>query len=313
MELQFSKAKKSLAEEPQTIGLLWAPDLWCREKPYFNDANWWGAIGFLTATMVHTRHSGFSAEVRCGVNWDQSLEAIKAHLAGLILVTDMRSDFFGDKYPVHNYLTSGTAHAVMGSFESGEFRDTYAHPNLRCLPACYKICAKRREMIGHRFSFGLVGGVFRCWKDELDSHCREIIEAERDQQSSSNLGEASDADLVSAAGVTDKNLRNAKSESVTEHLTPIKDAEEEAECIVCLERSPTFVSKKCGHFGICGTCRKWMCKEHFNKYKKQQSQTPPAYLRMDQVADAKLTCPICRTVTRAVYVDRNYKDVIYPV
>ena len=63
--------------------------------------------------MVLTRHAGLSADEGCGVHWDQSLEVVEAHLAGLMLVTDMRSEFFGDRYPVHNYLTSGTAHAVL--------------------------------------------------------------------------------------------------------------------------------------------------------------------------------------------------------
>jgi len=76
--------------------------------------------------------------------------------------------------------------------------------------------------------------------------------------------------------------------------------EAESECMVCLVRPPTFVFEKCGHFGVCGKCWKYMCKS-------------PAALVMEKVADAKLMCPYCRAVTRAVHHSRYSGTEFYPV
>ena len=42
VELRFSKALSPATAE--FVGIIWAPDLFCVDKCYFNDANFWGAM-----------------------------------------------------------------------------------------------------------------------------------------------------------------------------------------------------------------------------------------------------------------------------
>ena len=56
VELRFTNAKKVTEK---TVGILWVPDLFCVDKPYFNDANWNGAMGFIQETMVWRRYEQF--------------------------------------------------------------------------------------------------------------------------------------------------------------------------------------------------------------------------------------------------------------
>ena len=320
VELRFSKAKKTAA---QSIGILWAPDLFCVGKPYFNDANFSGAMGFMTAMMVYERYGSLCTDGGSGLPaFDNALEVFKAHLAGVIVLTDMRSEFFGDRYPIHQYKTSGKAHAVLGTFVNGEFRDTYAHEKLRCLPACYKVRPKSYQVMNHSFDldslcselFGRRPAALRTNADE-DRLIGTTAAGETDGQSTS-----ADEDWSIAASVDVETCQASTSADEEPSSTPagfwaavvhVQD-EAESECMVCLERSPTFVFEKCGHLGVCYKCRQWMCKEHFNKNKSEQSQISPGGLRMDKVADAKLKCPYCRAVTRTLHRNQ-YTGTAYPV
>ena len=53
VELRFTNFKKATEK---TVGMLWLSDLFCVDKPYFNDANWNGALGFIQEAMVWQRY-----------------------------------------------------------------------------------------------------------------------------------------------------------------------------------------------------------------------------------------------------------------
>ena len=86
----------------------------------------------------------------------------------------------------------------------------------------------------------------------------------------------------------------------------------QTECMVCLSRPPTLVFEVCGHYGVCGPCRKWMCKEQFNRRKSEQCRVPPAALKMEKVANVPIMCPYCRNVTRTIRRS-EYTGTTYPV
>ena len=73
VELQFKQTERPGTEKPQIVGVLWAPALQCAGKPYLNDENWWGAIGFLTATLADTRNGSLSTDKKnnpiCKSRW----------------------------------------------------------------------------------------------------------------------------------------------------------------------------------------------------------------------------------------------------
>ena len=49
-EIVFSKTAEV---ETETVGILWAPDLYCVGKPYLNDANYWGAMEFIRLSLAN--------------------------------------------------------------------------------------------------------------------------------------------------------------------------------------------------------------------------------------------------------------------
>ena len=70
-----------------------------------------------------------------------------------------------------------------------------------------------------------------------------------------------------------------------------------------LVQTPTFVYEKCGHLGVCGPCRKWMCVAQYNK-RKTTRRLAPHEVRMDKAAQARVPCPYCRELTTMVYKDK---------
>ena len=292
VELRFTNAKKVTEK---TVGILWVPDLFCVDKPYFNDANWNGAMGFIQETMVWQRYEQLCGDEGIGIptlNESSRLlaqERLRAHLGGIIVLSDVRSNFLGDQYAVHSMKMSGVAHAVLGTIANGVFQDTYADQKIVCMPACYKVRPLCYEVMNHSFDFWA-----QSWASKSASAARET-----DQQSNS---------VEVPAGFT------LQPSSIYVGLcTSMAEDDAPSDCVVCLERPPTFVFKKCGHLGVCGKCRKWMCKEQFNKSKAKQSQVSPAHLKMDRKLQAlSLKCPYCRQITQVLHCSQ-YTGVVYTV
>jgi len=67
----------------------------------------------------------------------------------------MRSNYFGDSMPIHQWNMSGKMHAVQGTFANSDFRDTYANQKIGCLPICYRIRDRPKQyyVMDHSFDF----------------------------------------------------------------------------------------------------------------------------------------------------------------
>ena len=314
---------------PHTIGILWAPDLFCVGKSHFNDSNYWGAIDYMMFALACERYDDLSImDQSACTTLDEKKQCLRAHLAGILVVTEMRSNYFGNRFPLHQWCMSGKLHAVQGTFANGEFRDTSAHDKLACLPACYRIRSRASEyhVAGHSFDF---------WSDELHSSCSgqsHGLDGSANTDFSTNIIDlhilANFASTSSAAACgTDDGLVASANEGFSTDIISTSSAaacgaaerhpndianESEAECMVCLSRPPTFVLKACGHFGLCRCCWKWMCKEQFNRNESERGKLSPATLKTKQVANVAITCPICRQVSIAVHCN-NYTETKYAV
>ena len=134
VELQYNESQGAPS---RTIGVLWTPDLFCDGKYYFSDDNYRGVVGFLKATTLLQRFDTLSGGTRT-LDLHKAQSLLQKHLAGFVLITDMRSEYFGERMPLHQWKMSGIAHVVNGTIMNGEFVDANAC-SIGCLPSCYKI------------------------------------------------------------------------------------------------------------------------------------------------------------------------------
>ena len=162
----------------------------------------------------------------------------------------------GAPYTVRSMEMSGTAHVVLGRFANGVFQATYAGQKFACMPACYKVHPLCYEVPDHSFDF---------WASSCFRKLTSVV-GETGQQSNS---------VEVPAGFTLQ-----PSSSYVGFCASMAEDDPPEDCVVCLERPPTFVFKKCGHLVVCGKCRKWMCKEQFNQNEDTKSQVSPAHLKM---------------------------------
>ena len=244
-----------------------------------------------TATVALQRYASLLGESTTDVALAQ--EALKKHLAGLIMVTDMRSDYFTGGYAVQNWKISGLAHAVQGTIADGEFCDTYAHSSLCIQPPCYKISLqdvtkKRYWLSNHSFDF---------WCGENSG--RTVSEV-------SGMGSKSEA-----TGSADNLLKmpaGFKLTMPTEKNSP--------ECMVCLGRPATLLFERCGHLGVCGQCAKFMLNEQNMKNKSKGSSKGTANtskLGLSKLSHLSMHCPYCRETSRVVHPSHYRRQIIYPV
>ena len=125
VELQYNESQGAPS---RTIGVLWTPDLFCDGKYYFSDDNYRGVVGFLKATTLLQRFDTLSGGTRT-LDLHEAQSLLQKHLAGFVLITDMRSEYFGERMPLHQWKMSGIAHVVNGTIMmNGEFVDTNASP-----------------------------------------------------------------------------------------------------------------------------------------------------------------------------------------
>ena len=316
VEIQFRRPNSAIAH---TIGILWAPDLFCVGKSLFNDSNYWGAMTYMSVTLACERYVSLSTRTEPEplstrepepepVNEApypsvrEAMHSLRAHLAGVLVITDMRSNYFGDGLPLHKWHMSGKMHAVQGTFANGEFRDTCAHEKIACSPACYRIRDRARPYHVMNHSFGFWSEEF--YTDEVPAGfvlqtcpqetCPESVSVSSCAVATSTLGTENKERLVGTIAWCAWRMETT------------------SECMVCLSRPPTFVLKVCGHCGLCGHCWKWMCKEQFNKNRSERCQVSPAALKTKQVANVAIQCPYCRQVTQAVHHSR-YTGTMYSV
>ena len=283
VEFQFSNPPKTSDE---TIGVLWAPHLFCIAKPWFNENNYQGAITFMmnvVAWNLRDRRDDSTTDLTSQSGTTQAIEAVnglRKRLSGLLVLTDMRSESFAGKWALHQWNVSGKVHALQGQFVDGEFLDTYRYQNLAPAPVCYRIFARmgKRALFQHnRIDF-------------LDSS-EEVLGCQVPSD-----------DSVQAVEVNQ--TERQRHSQVLQELP--------RECMVCLHRSPSFVFQACGHHGVCNFCRKWMCKQQYNKNKSDGCKVTPAVLTMDKAAKMALSCPYCRRSSKTMH-ETKYSGSVFHV
>ena len=323
-----------------TIGILWSPDLFCVDKLCFNETNYQGVTNYMVAALALQRSQVLRG---CSINPQEvpcvntAIHTMKSHLEGLLVVTDMRSNYFGESYPLHQWRISGKVHAVQGLFANGSFQDTCTSGKLACAPPCYRLRprAKPYYLTNHSFEFwsedflsrtvqkppvtleGIVYAREECLYVNNSSCVRNQTSVCPDTCSPSSI-----ADSTHTTASPDTSPASASSASSEMYGDPLEQDpgplpneipyETEPECMVCLSRKPIWVFESCGHRGVCGECRKWMCKAQFNKNKSEQCRVSPANLTMDKAGKVMLQCPYCRRSTRAVH-HNGYQGTTYNV
>ena len=283
-EIVFSKTAEV---ETETVGILWAPDLYCKEKPIWNDANYWAAMEFIRLSLADHMYKRLYKTTPPNPPFEPTLKCMREHLTGIIVLVDMRSTYFDDRHPVARWQMAGKAHAVLGQWSNGEFKDAYAHPKIRPSPACYKIRCRTRKCYLKDHSFDFLSTSLTEWPGSKSLPIVALLNCSRSGSSASASCSGSESlPIVAEEGMLEKNQATVA---------------DDPECGVCLSRPPTFVFKACRHFGVCGCCRNWMCKQQFNANKGKSCQVSPATLKVSKVENVAISCPYCRTLTKAVH------------
>jgi len=323
LELKFYSPK---SDTNHVIGILWSPGLFCVGKEYFNSVNYSGVISYMVTALALQRYRVLcgkcisSLEVSSCEN--AAVDTLRAHLEGLLVVTDMRSNYFGDSFPIHQWRISGKVHAVQGLFANGSFQDTCANGKLACAPICYRLRfrAKQYYLADHSFDFWSEDFLARTvYKPPVAPHAREefpylnLPPCDRTQtlvcpDTCSPSSVSGSTDTTASPDTSPASTSSASSEMYGDPLDQDPGSmssemryEAESECMVCLSRVPNWVFASCGHLGVCGDCRKWMCKAQFNKHKSEQCQVTPSKLTMNKAGTVMLQCPYCRRLTRVVH------------
>ena len=286
----------------------------------------------MVATLALRRSQVLCASDDSHVCLDDALQSLRAHLEGLLVVTDMRSNKFGDGFPLHDWQMSGKVHAVQGLFANGSFQDTCAGTKLACAPPCYRLRSRAKPyyLADHSFDF---------WAEDFLSRTVSTPPSAREAVVYSNIAlcdrtqtpgwqiavktvQSSVADATGMTSSPDSSLTSTNSASSEMPCDPLdqdpgsmsseRPYEAEPECMVCLSRVSAWVFESCGHLGVCGDCRKWMCKEQFNKHKSEQCRVTPSKLTMNKAGGVMLKCPYCRRITRTVH-HNGYQGTTYAV
>ena len=353
VELPYNESRGAPS---RTIGVLWTPDLFCDGKYYFSDDNYRGVVGFLKAMTLLERFETLSGGTRTH-DLHEAQPLLQKHLAGFVLITDMRSESFGERMPLHQWKMSGIAHVVNGTIMNGEFVDanacTIEGPSIRCLPSCYKIRLLRQNLIGH---FWVTNRSFDFWSDDVSVTPSQTSANAKDRTFERTIaeshGEGTSSDSTTAESHGGASVASRPVDFVLQNDSPIAeshgegtssgsttaeshsgglvasrpagfvlhdgsrplassdDDEVESKCMVCLWQPRTHVFEKCGHFGVCGDCWKWMCREQSTQNKTnsgkqfQEALAAVKAMKMNQLANVKIKCPYCRKVARALHLSK---------
>jgi hypothetical protein len=317
VELQFMGPGRTITD---TVGVVWISNLCCRShggetKPWFSDNNMRGIIQFIMITLArHREPHDRSVAVELSAlpeadRMQRSKSVLLKDLNGLVLLMDQRSSTFTGRYAIHNFFVAGSVHVMQGNFDDdGLFIDTSNDQRFMVPPSCYRICSSPRRggnsvrTNGFRLNWkGLLRDVddmttgLRDVDDRMVEGTAPVVEGGVEMPSGFALA-ASPSDF--AASSSDPVIRSDEVE-ITQ------------ECMVCMEELPSFVLKHCGHYGVCGRCRKMMCKAQFNKKKDPEHQIAPKYLKMERVEKVYISCPYCREETPLVHISQYEGTVFY--
>ena len=248
VELQYNESQGAPS---RTIGVLWTPDLFCDGKYYFSDDNYRGVVGFLKATTLLQRFDTLSGGTRT-LDLHEAQSLLQKHLAGFVLITDMRSEYFGERMPIHQWKMSGIAHVVNGTIMmNGEFVDTNAC-SIGCLPSCYKIRLMHQNLRGN---FWVTNRSFDFWSDDIFAIPSQISTSAKDRTFGRTIVESHGAGTSSDSTTAESHGGGSVVSSPAGFV--LQDDEVESECMVCLSRPPTHVFERCGHLGPRKTRNSW--------------------------------------------------------
>ena len=85
-------------------GILWAPDLYCIDKPWFSSNNYCGVIQYMMAHLAISHYSVRSAHDLSKIILQNAVQCLREHLTGIIVLTDTRSKHL---HGVHQWYMSG--------------------------------------------------------------------------------------------------------------------------------------------------------------------------------------------------------------
>lgn len=274
-----------------TVAVLWVPGLFCTNGYQLSDTAYRGALGFLKATAALQRARTLSPEyARSLLSTTMSDEPIKKachivqkHLSAFMLIVNGRSGHFDGAYPILTWHMSGNMHAVFGTLREGKFADIMDSDRICTWPACFRVRAMKKAYFLPHHSLKFWAPLF---DNESESQSEPPATCDEDTHSRGI------APTMENVGKNDARQTSARAQN------ELRDPE----CMICLSRPPTFVFQACGHMGVCGPCRKWMCKHEYNKGKTSRRRAP-GELTMEKVGSVRVRCPLCMGPTRMVYKD----------
>ena len=295
VEIRYLQSRES------TIGLLWAPNLRWRGHEISLSQTWFEKVSaylLMWASMYRSKLESYNeTEIK------RKLREMARDWAGVLIIMDAHTRSLGT-WRRHMWMVDGNVHVTQGTFVENEFMDLPKLPIAKP-PACYRVRpTKFKYALGdHSFSafsdlraeFGFAT-LIRTDRHQLLVQSDVASSSIDDQQKRMPLV----AKLVLAYVYKQSAIRDRGPTHCDEDVHGKKTVMEEPhECMVCLDRPATMIFAVCGHFGVCGLCRKWLCKEQYLKNKSKAMS--PSEVKMGKAAKTAVSCPICRYVTKIVF------------
>ena len=202
--------------------------------------------------------------------WKQFSETLVAFLA----FTDIR-----DLPSTSNYYQYWHGYGIKFAedrFVEGHFRPSVWEHNIRPSPPCYLIQIERRSVI------------------PPEHDLRVLME--------NNAASAASGTAVAVPAPT------GSTEDIG-ILVPERADDHESVCLICITKPPVWVMVRCGHLGLCDTCRNavYLAQNAANKGRVQLRKhiNLPKLLR-----ELVVQCPFCRAKTRTIH-HREVGDKVY--
>ena len=279
LELTFHYAQC----QTKNIAVVWVPGLFCTNGYLINEEAYQGAMGFIKATIAFHRATKLSSEREMVEHADyadikKACSVVQEHLSGMMLMINMRSDYFSGAWPIWTRHTAGFMHAVIGTVHDRKFEDSMESERLCTWPACCRVrVTKKQYHVPHH--------CVEFWDPLFQTVSRPQIESE------------------AVCSAEKKLMIELPCDERSDHEAgQVEESVASFECMICLTRAPTFVFKECGHFGVCGPCRKYMCKHEYSQGKTSKP-VAPAEVTMKKVGSLNVRCPLCTRRTPMVYKD----------